>query len=44
MTGAGVVVVNPPWTLAAAAERALPWLAAALGAEGGWRVEGGESA
>ena len=42
MTGAGMVVVNPPWTLPEAAAAALPWIAAALGAEGpvsvGWLV------
>jgi 23S rRNA (adenine2030-N6)-methyltransferase len=42
MTGSGLVVVNPPWTLPAAAALGLPWLAACLGAEGpvtaGWLV------
>ena len=33
MTGAGLVVVNPPWTLADAAAQGLPWLAGALGAD-----------
>ena len=33
MTGAGMIVVNPPWTLHAAAARGLPWLAAALRCE-----------
>ena len=34
MTGAGMLVVNPPWTLAAAAGDALPWLAHVLAAQG----------
>ena len=34
MTAAGVVAINPPWTLPAAAAAGLPWLAAALGADG----------
>ncbi|MDF1586188.1 23S rRNA (adenine(2030)-N(6))-methyltransferase RlmJ [Marinimicrococcus flavescens] len=34
MTGSGVVVVNPPPALPAAAAAALPWLARALGATG----------
>ena len=34
MTAAGVVVINPPWTLPEAAATGLPWLAAALGAAG----------
>ena len=34
MTGAGLVMVNPAWTLPAMAAAALPWLADALGAEG----------
>lgn len=40
MTAAGMVVVNPPWTLEQAAADALPWLAHTLAAEGpvsvGW--------
>jgi 23S rRNA (adenine2030-N6)-methyltransferase len=40
MTAAGLVVVNPPWTLPEAAAAALPWIAGALQAEGatasGW--------
>ncbi|MFL5335636.1 MAG: 23S rRNA (adenine(2030)-N(6))-methyltransferase RlmJ [Geminicoccaceae bacterium] len=42
MTAAGMVVVNPPWTLPEAAAAALPWIAGALDAEGpvssGWIV------
>ncbi len=42
MTGSGLFVVNPPYTLPAAAAEGLPWLAARLGAEGpvssGWLV------
>lgn len=34
MTGAGMLVVNPPRTLAAAAATALPWLAHAFDAQG----------
>jgi 23S rRNA (adenine2030-N6)-methyltransferase len=34
LTGSGLVAVNPPWTLPAAAEAALPWLAERLGASG----------
>ena len=39
MTGAGLIVVNPPWTLADAAGKGLPWLAAALGANTPPRVD-----
>jgi 23S rRNA (adenine2030-N6)-methyltransferase len=39
MTGAGMIVVNPPWTLHAAALRDLPWLASALDASGPIRAE-----
>lgn len=38
MTGSGVVVVNPPPSLAGAAQEALPWLTAALGATGPCRA------
>lgn len=34
MTGCGLVVINPPWTLPDAAASGLPWLAAAMGATG----------
>lgn len=34
MTGSGLVVINPPWTLSGAAGDALPWLAGVLGARG----------
>jgi 23S rRNA (adenine2030-N6)-methyltransferase len=40
MTGCGLVVINPPWTLPEAVAVGLPWLAGALGATGpttmGW--------
>lgn len=39
MTGCGMIAINPPWTLPAAADAAMPWLARALGATGGWRAE-----
>jgi 23S rRNA (adenine2030-N6)-methyltransferase len=38
MTGAGMLVVNPPWTLADAAMLGLPWLARALDAQDRWQV------
>lgn len=34
MTGSGLVVVNPPYTLPEAVQAALPWLAGRLGASG----------
>ncbi|MDP1609705.1 MAG: 23S rRNA (adenine(2030)-N(6))-methyltransferase RlmJ [Sulfuritalea sp.] len=41
MHGSGMFVVNPPWTLAAALEECLPWLAPILALDGkaGWSVE-----
>jgi len=39
MTGSGLVVINPPWTLPAAAAAGLPWLARALGATGRWSCD-----
>jgi 23S rRNA (adenine2030-N6)-methyltransferase len=39
MTGCGMVVINPPWTLAEAADAALPWLAQALGTSGPSKVD-----
>lgn len=41
MAGSGVFVANPPWKLREALEEALPFLAAALGEDGGagWSVE-----
>lgn len=39
MTGAGMMVINPPWTLATEAAAALPWLARALGADGPVLIE-----
>lgn len=48
MTGSGVLVVNPPWTLPSAVDRGLPWLVEKLGAAGpnmaGWLVPEGSSA
>ena len=42
LTGSQMLVVNPPWTLPDTAAAALPWLAAALNAQGpvgsGWLV------
>lgn len=34
MTGSGLFVINPPWTLPAMLEDTLPWLAEQLGADG----------
>ncbi len=39
MTGSGLFVVNPPYTLPDAAEVALPWLAEVLGAAGPRKAE-----
>jgi 23S rRNA (adenine2030-N6)-methyltransferase len=40
MYGSGLVVYNPPWTLQAALEQTLPFLAAVLGGEnGGWKLD-----
>ena len=41
MTASGMIVVNPPWTLAANMKRILPWLAQVLGIEGAgsYRIE-----
>lgn len=40
MTGSGMIVVRPPFTLAAELREALPWLARVLGGEGaGWTSE-----
>lgn len=41
MTASGMIVVNPPWTLAAEMQQTLPWLAKALGIDGAgrYRVE-----
>lgn len=39
MAGSGLLLINPPWTLEAELNEALPWLAQRLGgAQGGWRV------
>ncbi len=34
MTGSGLFVINPPWTLPALLEEAMPWLAEKLGEDG----------
>lgn len=34
MTASGMIVINPPWTLASDMQRVLPWLACILGKEG----------
>lgn len=41
MTASGMIVVNPPWTLATHMQSALPWLAEALGnaGEGHYRIQ-----
>ena len=41
MTAGGMIVINPPWTLAADMQRVLPWLAEVLGidAAGSYRIE-----
>ena len=41
MTGSGMIVLHPAWTLDAALRESLPWLAERLALEpgGGWTVE-----
>jgi 23S rRNA (adenine2030-N6)-methyltransferase len=41
MTASGMIVVNPPWTLAAEMQQTLPWLSDMLGIEGAgcFRIE-----
>lgn len=41
MTASGMIVVNPPWTLASELQQVLPWLAEVLGNEGNgfFRIE-----
>ena len=40
MYGSGLVILNPPWTLRAALEETLPFLAGILGGgKGGWRLD-----
>ncbi|MDO9140892.1 MAG: 23S rRNA (adenine(2030)-N(6))-methyltransferase RlmJ [Methylobacter sp.] len=41
MTASGMIVVNPPWTLAAEMKQVLPWLAEVLGnkGEGFYRIQ-----
>jgi 23S rRNA (adenine2030-N6)-methyltransferase len=34
MTGSGMIVINPPWTLKANMQACLPWLSEVLGYEG----------
>jgi 23S rRNA (adenine2030-N6)-methyltransferase len=34
MTGSGLFIINPPWTLPQTLEDCLPWLSATLGAGG----------
>ena len=36
MTGSGMIVINPPWTLAATMQEALPFLVKQLSPENGW--------
>jgi 23S rRNA (adenine2030-N6)-methyltransferase len=38
MYGSGLVIYNPPWTLKAALEETLPFLAGALGSPGGFKL------
>jgi 23S rRNA (adenine2030-N6)-methyltransferase len=35
MHGSGVFVINPPWTLQASLEEAMPWLVKVLGLDAG---------
>ena len=41
MTASGMIVVNPPWTLAGEMQEILPWLAEVLGIEdaGFYRID-----
>ncbi len=41
MTSSGMIVINPPWTLAAEMQQVLPWLADVLGnnGEGFYRIQ-----
>ena len=39
MYGSGIIIFNPPWTLRAALEETLPFLAAVLGRAGEWSLE-----
>ena len=41
MTASGMIIVNPPWTLASEMQQILPWLAEVLGIEeaGSYRIE-----
>lgn len=40
MTASGMIIINPPWTLAAQMRQVLPWLAKTLAGEAGfWRVQ-----
>lgn len=46
MTGSGLFILNPPWTLAATLHDALPWLVEVLAqdARAGYQIETGEAA
>jgi 23S rRNA (adenine2030-N6)-methyltransferase len=46
MHGSAIFVVNPPWTLKAALEQSLPWLADVLGLDemAGWQLQTGTGA
>jgi 23S rRNA (adenine2030-N6)-methyltransferase len=41
MTASGMIVINPPWTLATQMQETLPWLAQKLGIDGSeqYRIE-----
>lgn len=39
MHGSGMFVINPPWKLAESLQESLPWLAQALGQDGGGKFE-----
>ena len=41
MTASGMIIINPPWTLAAEMKQALPWLAGVLGnnGRGSYRIQ-----
>jgi 23S rRNA (adenine2030-N6)-methyltransferase len=39
MYGSGMIIFNPPWTLRAALEETLPFLASVLGRTGDWSLE-----
>ena len=41
MTSSGMIVINPPWTLAEDMQKTLPWLSKILGVDGAgsYRIE-----